>query len=102
MSDTHTITSDEGTVTVTAGVLSQVVVTAVAGVDGARARRPRRGLDIDVDGSHARVRLELAVRYGEVLPDVAAAVQRSVLDALREQCGLDATSIDVSVEELEA
>ena len=59
MSDTHTITSDEGTVTVTAGVLSQVVVTAVAGVDGARARRPRRGLDIDVDGSHARVRLEL-------------------------------------------
>lgn len=102
MSDTHTITSDEGTVTVTAGVLSQVVVTAVAGVDGARARRPKRGLDIDVDGSQARVRLELAVRYGEVLPDVAAAVQRNVLDALREQCGLDATSIDVSVEELDA
>lgn len=102
MSDTHTITSDEGTVTVTAGVLSQVVVTAVAGVDGARARRPKRGLDIDVDGSQARVRLELAVRYGEVLPDVAAAVQRNVLDALREQCGLDVTSIDVSVEELDA
>jgi uncharacterized alkaline shock family protein YloU len=102
MSDTHTITSDEGTVTVTAGVLSQVVVTAVAGVDGARARRPKRGLDIDVDGSRARVRLELAVRYGEVLPDVAAAVQRNVLDALREQCGLEATSIDVSVEELDA
>ncbi len=101
MSDTQTITSDEGTITVTSGVLSQVVVSAVAGVDGARARRPKRGLDVDVEGSQARVRLELAVRYGEVLPDVAAAVQQRVLDALREQCGLEATSIDVSVEELD-
>lgn len=101
MSDTHTITSDEGTITVTAGVLSQVVVSAVASVDGARARRPKRGLDVDVDGSRARVKVELAVRYGEVLPDVAAAVQRNVLDALRDQCGLEATSVDVSVEELD-
>lgn len=101
MSDEHTITRDEGTVTVTAGVLSHVVVAAAESVDGARVRRPRRGLDVDVDGGTVRVGLELAVRYGEVLPDVAGEVQRRVDEALREMVGLETASIDVSVEELD-
>jgi uncharacterized alkaline shock family protein YloU len=101
MSDEHTITSAEGTVTLSAGVLSQVVVAAAEGVDGARVRRPKRGLDVDVDGGRARVELELAVRYGDVVPTVAAEVQRRVHDALRDVCGLEATAVDVSVEELD-
>jgi uncharacterized alkaline shock family protein YloU len=101
MSDDHTITREEGTVTVTAGVLSQVVVVAAEGVDGARVRRPRRGLEVDVDGGRARVELELAVRHGEVLPDVAGEVQRRVDAALREMAGLETSSVDVSVEELD-
>ena len=101
MSDDHTITRDEGTVTVTAGVLSHVVVAAAESVEGARVRRPRRGLDVDVDGAKVRVELELAVRYGEVLPDVAAEVQRRVDAALREMVGLETAAVDVSVEELD-
>jgi uncharacterized alkaline shock family protein YloU len=101
MSDDHTITRDEGTVTVTAGVLSHVVAAAAESVDGARVRRPRRGLEVDVDGGSVRVELELAVRYGEVLPDVAGEVQRRVDRALRDMVGLETTSIDVSVEELD-
>ena len=101
MSDDHTITREEGTVTVTAGVLSHVVVAAAESVEGARVRRPRRGLDVDVDGGKVRVELELAVRYGDVLPDVAAEVQRRVDAALREMTGLETASIEVAVEELD-
>ena len=101
MSDEHTITREEGTVTVTAGVLSQLVVAAAETVDGARVRRPRRGLDVDVDGGKVRVEVELAVRYGEVLPDVAGEVQRRVDAALRDMAGFDAAAVDVSVEELD-
>ncbi|HSL65504.1 MAG TPA: Asp23/Gls24 family envelope stress response protein [Gaiellaceae bacterium] len=101
MGDTHTITNENGTITVTAGVLSQVVRTVVASVDGARARRPKRGLDVELDGQRARVELELAVRYGEVVPEVAEEVQRRVHEALRAQCGLETSSVDVSVEELD-
>jgi len=102
MSDDHTITRDEGTVTVTAGVLSHVVVAAAETVDGARVRRGRRGLDVDVGEGTARVELELAVRYGDVLPVVAEEVQRRVRAALRDMCALETSAVDVSVEELNA
>ena len=101
MSDTHTITDDAGTITVTGGALSQIVLGAVQTVDGARARRPKRGLEIDVDDGSARVSLELAVRYGEVLPDVAEEVQQRVHDMLRTMCGVETTAVDVAVEELD-
>ena len=101
MSDDHTITREEGTVTVTAGVLSHVVVAAAESVEGARVRRPRRRLGVDVDGGKVRVELELAMRYGDVLPDVAAEVQRRVDAALREMIGLETASIEVAVEELD-
>jgi uncharacterized alkaline shock family protein YloU len=101
MSDDHTITREEGTVTLTAGVLSHVVVAAAETVDGARVRRARRGLEVDVVDGTARVELELAVRYGDVLPVVAEEVQRRVGAALRDMCALETSAIDVSVEELD-
>lgn len=101
MSDDHTITREEGTVTLTAGVLTHVVVAAAETVDGARVRRGRRGLEVDVVDGTARVELELAVRYGDVLPVVAEEVQRRVAAALRDMCALETSAIDVSVEELD-
>jgi uncharacterized alkaline shock family protein YloU len=101
LSEPYVIREPAGTITVTPGVLSQVVVGAAESVAGARVRRPRRGLDIDVEDGTARVSLELAVRYGEVLPDVAGEVQRRVRDALGTMCGLDAFAVDVSVEEVD-
>ena len=87
--------------TLTAGVLSHVVVAAAETVDGARVRRGRRGLEVDVVDGTARVELELAVRYGDVLPVVAEEVQRRVAAALRDMCALETSAIDVSVEELD-
>jgi uncharacterized alkaline shock family protein YloU len=89
-------------VKVTEGALTQIVVRAVGGVDGARVRRPRRTVAIAIEDGHARVGLELAVAYGMVLPEVARDVQREVSDALGRMCDLTVDAVDVSVEELDA
>ena len=89
-------------VKVTDGALTQIVVRAVAGVEGARVRRPRRKVTIAIENGHARVDLELAVAYGKVLPEVARDVQREVADALARMCDLAVDAVDVSVEELDA
>lgn len=101
MTDTHVIHADGGTITVTPAVLSQVVVRSAESVDGARVRRQRRGLDIQVDEGRAKVSLELAVRSGLVLPDVAHEVQSRVGESLRTMCGLEPDGVDVAVEELD-
>ena len=101
MSDDHVIQAENGAVTVTHGALAQVVIGSAETVEGARVRRPRRGLEIDVGDGRVRVSLELAVRYGVVVPAAAREVQERVTDGLRTMCGLEADSVDVSVEELD-
>lgn len=90
-----------GTIIVTAPVLATLVTQAAEEVEGARVRRGRRRLEIDVSGEGARVRLELAARYGLVLPEVARHVQERVAAALRTMCNVTIEGIDVSVEEVE-
>jgi len=88
-------------VTVSDATLTQIVVQAAESVGGARVRRPRRGLDVQVEDGRARVEVELAARYGSVLPEVGRAVQERVADALRTMCGLEPAAVDVAIEELE-
>ena len=101
MSDGYVLQEDGGSIDVTAGALAQIVQRAVESVDGARVRRPRRGLDLSIDDGRARVELELAVRYGTVLPDLARDVQERVAEALSTMVDLDVEAVDVSIEELE-
>jgi len=89
-------------VKVTDGALTQIVVRAAEGVVGARVRRPRRKVAVEIEAAHARVNLELAVAYGKLLPDVARDVQQEVAGALAHMCGLSVDAVDVSVEELDA
>ena len=90
-----------GTVTIPAGTLASLVTAAVERVDGARVRRGRRHLDVEVEDGHARVAVELVARYGTILPEVARAVQEQVTDALTTMCGLVVDAVDVEVEEIE-
>jgi uncharacterized alkaline shock family protein YloU len=101
MTDAYEIGSAEGTITVTAAVLVRIVQGAAEAVDGVRVLRPRRRVEVRLDDGRARVELELAARYGTVLPAVVHDVQERVADALRTMCGLDVESVDVAVEELE-
>lgn len=97
----HLIAGPGGSIEITEGALTQLVVQAAEAAHGARVRRPRRGLEIDVTGGRARVELELAVAFDLVIPDVAHEVQERVATALRGMCGLSVDEIDVSVEELD-
>jgi uncharacterized alkaline shock family protein YloU len=90
----HVETTPEGTLTIPAGVLEQIVRRAAESVDGATVRR--RGLTID----GPRVSLALNARYGTVLSELGPAVQRQVRETLRTMCGIETESVDVAVEEL--
>ena len=101
MTDEHVIDEPSGRITLPAQALAHVVVRSAEEVDGARVRRPRRGLEIAVAGGRASVTLELTARYGVVIPALARDVQAAVANSLRSMCGLEVDRVDVSVEELD-
>jgi uncharacterized alkaline shock family protein YloU len=99
--DGHSLEGPHGAIRIEGDALAGLVVSAVELVDGARVRRPRRGLDVTVAAGLARVELELAVRYGAAVPVLARAVQKSVADALQQSAGLAVQRVEVTVEELD-
>ena len=94
------LTDESGSVAVADGALAQIVAQAVESVAGARLRKGRRRLALELDNGRLRAELELTVAYGSVLPDVARKVQERVAEALREMCGVVVDAVDVSIEEL--
>jgi uncharacterized alkaline shock family protein YloU len=95
------VTGSGGSVRVSEAALTEIVRRAVASVDGARLRKGRRRLGVELQDGRARAELELAVEYGRVLHEVSAAVQESVADALRRMCDVEVEAVNVTVEELE-
>ena len=89
-----------GRIELPSAALASLVVRAAESVPGVRVRRPRRGLEIAVDGDRAAVQVGVVGPLDGVLPDVGVRVQRSIADALRASVSLDA-SVSVVFEELE-
>jgi uncharacterized alkaline shock family protein YloU len=90
-----------GSVRVSEAALAEIVRRAVASVDGARLRKGRRRLGVELEGGRARAELQLAVEYGRVLPEVSAAVQEQVADALARMFDVEVDKVDVTVEQLD-
>ncbi|MGH3008901.1 MAG: Asp23/Gls24 family envelope stress response protein [Gaiellaceae bacterium] len=80
--------------------VAQIVGGAVSSVEGARLRKGRRRLDLELANGHAHAALELAVAYGLFLPDVARSVQEQVGDALARMFEVEVDAVDVTVVEL--
>ena len=99
--DGHVIRTAGGTIRVEGDALAALVVAAAERVDGARVRRPKRGLDVAVADGRVRVELELAARYGAALPGLARDVQAGVAVALRAATSLEVEAVDVTIEELD-
>jgi uncharacterized alkaline shock family protein YloU len=89
-----------GRIELSSAALASLAVRAAESVPGVRVRRPRRGLDISVDGARATVELGVVGPLDGVLPDVGERVQRAIADALRSSASLE-TSVSVLFEELE-
>jgi uncharacterized alkaline shock family protein YloU len=100
VTDELVLTEPAGTISVPSATLARIVTRAAERVDGARVRRPRRSVDVDVTGSSATVSLRLAARHGSALPGLAEAVQHEIAGALAAMCELDVRRVDVSIEEL--
>ena len=98
---TYVLRNNDGSITLADAALTNIVVQSAESVDGARVRRARRKVAVDLDGKSARVELELTVAYGKVLPDVAQDVQVRVADALTQMCGVEVSAGDVTIEELD-
>jgi uncharacterized alkaline shock family protein YloU len=97
----HVLEGPHGRIELPGSTLAALVVGAAEQVDGARVRRPRRGLEVELDDGSARVELELAAERGVVLPELARAVQERVAQALESMTGLTVAAVDVSIEELD-
>ena len=95
------VQASAGSVRVSEAALTEIVRRAVSSVDGARLRKGRRRLGVELEVGKARAELQLAVAYGKVLPEVAAAVQEQVADALARMCDVEVEKVDVTVEELD-
>jgi uncharacterized alkaline shock family protein YloU len=89
-----------GAVRVSEAALSEIVRRAVASVDGAQLRKGRRRLGVELEDGRARAELQLVVVYSRVIPEVSAAVQERVADALAQMCDVEVEAVDVTVEEL--
>jgi uncharacterized alkaline shock family protein YloU len=98
MTEPLVLSGPEGSITIAPGALATLVVDAAQTVDGARVRRPRRSVQVGRTGSRASVSLELAVRFGAQIPDVARAVQERVTAAVAATTGLAVERVDVTVE----
>ena len=90
-----------GSVRVSEAALTEIVRRAVASVEGVRLRKGRRRLGVELQDGRARAELRLVVAYGRVLPEVSAAVQERVADALARMFDVEVDAVDVTVEELD-
>jgi uncharacterized alkaline shock family protein YloU len=98
----RTLAQDSGgSVRVSEVALTEIVRRAVASVDGARLRKGRRRLGVELEGGRARAELQLTVEYGRILPAVSSAVQERVAEALARMCDVEVDAVHVSVEELD-
>ena len=95
------VQASAGSVRVSEAALTEIVRRAVSSVDGARLCKGRRRLGVELRDGRARAELQLAIAYGRVLPEVSAAVQERVADALACMCDVEVEAVDVTVEELE-
>ena len=90
----------EGSITLTAAALTELVAGAARSVDGVRVRRPRRAVEVRHAEGRGSVSLELGATPGAALPGLARAVQERVGEALAQVTGLQVERVDVEIAEI--
>ena len=90
----------EGSITLTAAALNDLVAGAARSVEGVRLRRPRRAVEVRHGDGRASVSVELAAPHGESLAELAHSVQERVGRALADASGLEVERVDVEIAEV--
>jgi uncharacterized alkaline shock family protein YloU len=68
-------------------------------VPGARAS-VAQGVRVEVGELQAAADIDLVVEYGVVIPDLADAIRRNVIDAVERMCGLEVTEVNISIDDV--
>jgi uncharacterized alkaline shock family protein YloU len=88
---------------ITQDALDGAAASAAGAVDGVevaskRFARPRgRGAHVEISGERVRARIEIACRFGTMLPQAAAEVQERVAATLGTLTALEVDGVDVDV-----
>lgn len=90
----------EGSITLTAAAVNDLVASAARRVEGVRVRKPRRAVDVRHADGRASVSLELGATHGQPLAELALAVQARVGEALERVSGLEVERVDVEIAEI--
>ena len=90
--DSHATISNE--------VLCRYAADAARQVAGVRDVVGRRGVRVADEDGRAKVELRLAVEWGAFIPQLGREVQQRVREYLARMADLDATDVDVVVDEI--
>ena len=108
------LTDELGRITFTEDVLQEIVHHAISGIEGLGEIRERgggfvgifggrnKGIDVEMNEDGLRVRMNVTVSYGKPIHEVAREVQTEIKDELERMTGLDVTSVDIYVQNVQA
>lgn len=102
-----------GTITFTEGVLSALVHQAVSGIEGLGEVKGKltdivsvfggrqKGIQVDLQEDGLKVTMNVAVRYGKPIHEVARQIQRRIKEELERMTGLTVTGVDIYVQDVQ-
>ena len=108
--------SELGVIKIHDNVLAALISRAVLGVEGVSRLAGSALVDglAGMVGSHSRaieiskgeddkmvISIKLILRFGTVIPDVALAVQRAVIEQVEQAAGITITGVNIIVQQLE-
>ena len=90
----------EGHASISNDVLCRYAADAARAVPGVSGTSKRRAVKVEFDGAGAAVELHLTVDWGASIPDLGRAVQHRVREYLSRMADVEATRVDVVVDEV--
>lgn len=90
----------DGQATISPDILARYAADAAREVDGVHAVTGRRGVKVHESDGTLQVEVHLAVRWGESIPAVGAAVRQRVHEYLAGMAKAGSVAVDVVVDEV--
>ncbi len=110
-------TNDLGVIKISDSVVASLVHRAVTGVDGVsrltstfvddiaeivgRRKSSSRAINISMEEDRVDIEVKINIKFGFKVPDVAAQVQTAVIESVENTTGMNVSSVNVIVQEIE-
>lgn len=110
-------TNEMGAIKISDSVIASLVHRAVTDVDGVsrlsssfvddiaeivgRRKSSSRAINISMEEDRVDIEVKINIKFGYKVPDVAAQVQTAVIEAVENTTGMNVSSVNVIVQEIE-